>query len=82
MKQILRHVTAGLLTFTMILPLTGGGAQTAVAAGSDPVYINENAAELTGEVRFYTAFAEEVGTGALIEAFNEYYPNVTVIPTE
>ena len=81
MKQILRHVTAGLLTFTMILPLTGGGAQTAVAAGSDPVYINENAAELTGEVRFYTAFAEEVGTGALIEAFNEYYPNVTVIPT-
>lgn len=47
----------------------------------DPVYINENAAEMTGTVRFYSAFSEEVGTGALIEEFNEYYPNIEVILT-
>lgn len=56
------------------------GTEAAQPAG-EPVYINENASELTGEVRFYTAFAEEVGTGALIADFNQYYPNVKVIPT-
>ena len=44
----------------------------------DPVYINENAAELTGEVRLLTAFGGALGTEALIAAFNEHYPNVTV----
>lgn len=44
----------------------------------DPVYIDENAEELTGEITFYTAFAGENGTDALIKEFNEYYPNVTV----
>lgn len=44
----------------------------------DPVYINENAAELTGKVRLLTAFAGGQGTDALIAAFNEHYPNVEV----
>ena len=44
----------------------------------DPVYIDENAAELTGEVRVLTAFGGALGTDALIAAFNEHYPNVNV----
>lgn len=44
----------------------------------DPVYINENASDLTGKVRLLTAFAGNQGTDALIAAFNEYYPNVEV----
>ena len=47
----------------------------------DPVYINKNAAEMTGKVRFYSAFAEDVGSGALIAEFNKYYPNIEVILT-
>ena len=47
-------------------------------ADQDPVYIDANASELTGSVRFYTAFAGENGTDALIQEFNSYYPNVTV----
>ena len=47
----------------------------------DPAYINANAADLTGNVRFYTCFAGEVGTDALIAEFNSYYPNVTVEAT-
>lgn len=47
----------------------------------DPVYINANAAEMKGTVRFYSAFAEDVGSGALIEEFNKYYPNIEVILT-
>ncbi|NLD87894.1 MAG: extracellular solute-binding protein, partial [Clostridiales bacterium] len=47
----------------------------------DPVYINKNAAEMTGQVRFYSAFAEDVGSGALIAEFNKYYPNIEVILT-
>lgn len=49
-----------------------------VAPNAEPVYIAENAQELTGEITFYTAFAGENGTDALIAEFNEYYPNVTV----
>lgn len=44
----------------------------------DPVYIDANAAELTGSVRLLTAFAGNQGTDDLIAAFNEYYPNVDV----
>lgn len=44
----------------------------------DPVYIADNAKDLTGEITFYTAFAGENGTDALIAEFNEYYPNVKV----
>lgn len=47
----------------------------------DPVYIDANAADLTGTVRFYTCFAGENGTDALIAEFNEYYPNITVEST-
>ncbi len=47
----------------------------------DPVYINKNAAEMTGTVRFYSAFAEDVGSGALIAEFNKHYPNIEVILT-
>lgn len=50
----------------------------AEAPAGDPVYINENAAELTGSVRLLTAFAGNQGTDDLIAAFNEYYPNVDV----
>ena len=45
---------------------------------AEPVYIAENASELTGEITFYTAFAGENGTQALIDEFNTYYPNVKV----
>lgn len=48
------------------------------APNGEPVYIAENAQELTGEITFYTAFAGENGTDALIAEFNKYYPNVTV----
>lgn len=44
----------------------------------DPIYIAENAKDLTGEITFYTAFAGENGTQALIDEFNTYYPNVKV----
>lgn len=44
----------------------------------DPIYIAENAEELTGEITFFTAFAGENGTQALIDEFNTYYPNVKV----
>ncbi len=47
----------------------------------DPVHINKNAAEMTGKVRFYSAFAEDVGSGALIAEFNKHYPNIEVILT-
>ncbi len=46
--------------------------------GGEPVYIDEDAASMTGEVRFLTAFAGGQGTDALIEDFNSYYPNVNV----
>ncbi len=50
----------------------------ATEPAGDPVYIAENAKEITGEITFYTAFAGANGTDALIEEFNKYYPNVTV----
>ena len=55
-----------------------GSTTTAPTVAADPVYIAENASELTGEITFYTAFAGENGTQALIDEFNKYYPNVTV----
>ncbi len=55
-------------------------SETPKAAG-EPAYIDANAASLTGKVRFYTAFAGENGTDALIKEFNEHYPNVTVEAT-
>ena len=50
----------------------------ATEPAGEPKYINDNASELTGTVRFYTAFAGPNGTDALIEEFNKYYPNVKV----
>lgn len=55
-----------------------GDTATTPAVSGDPVYIAENAEEITGEITFYTAFAGENGTQALIDEFNQYYPNVTV----
>ena len=34
--------------------------------------------ELTGEIKFFTAFAGANGTDAMIAEFNKLYPNVTV----
>lgn len=49
------------------------------AAGSgEAAYIDADAANLTGTVRFYTAFGGPNGTDALIADFNQYYPNVKV----
>ena len=45
---------------------------------AEPAYISANATELTGEITFYTAFAGENGTDALIAEFNQYYPNIKV----
>ncbi len=63
-------------------PSTTGVSNTPEPSGEtkkgDPVYINENAASLTGTVRFLTAFDGQFGTNALIEEFNKYYPNVKV----
>lgn len=47
-------------------------------SAKDPVYIDADAATMTGEVRFLTAFAGNLGTDALIEEFNKYYPNIKV----
>ena len=48
---------------------------------TEPVYIDADAASLAGNVRFYTAFAGENGTDALIAEFNKHYPNVAVQAT-
>lgn len=48
---------------------------------ADPVYIDANAKEITGEINFYTVWAPEIGTGEMIEEFNKYYPNVKVNST-
>lgn len=55
-------------------------SSTAAVSG-DPVYIDPDAANVTGTVNFYTAFAGENGTDAMIKEFNSYYPNVQVNPT-
>ena len=62
-----------LLAIAMVMMLCVAG----IAEGT-PAYIAENAAELTGEITFYTAFAGENGTDAMIAEFNKYYPNVKV----
>ncbi len=59
-------------------PAAEADAAEAAQNNGEPVYINENAAELTGEVRLLTAFTGPQGTDQLIEDFNSYYPNVTV----
>ena len=65
-------------------PTTGEKDSTKPAATyesevyGDPVYIEPNPDSLTGNVRFYTCFAGENGTDALIEEFNKYYPNINV----
>ena len=57
----------------------GGNEQTPTPPPSgDPVYIDPDAASLTGTVRFYTAFGGANGTDALIADFNAHYPNVKV----
>lgn len=48
------------------------------AVSGEPVYINPDAANMTGTVRFWTAFDGQYGTANLIKDFNEYYPNITV----
>lgn len=45
----------------------------------DPVYIAKNASEITGTVRFWTAFGDALGTGQMVKDFNTYYPNIKVI---
>ena len=54
------------------------GTEGSPASSQEPVYIDPDAANMTGTVRFYTAFAGANGTDALIEEFNEHYPNITV----
>ncbi|PNV60111.1 hypothetical protein C0033_20865 [Clostridium sp. chh4-2] len=54
------------------------GTEGSPAGSGEPVYIDPDAANMTGTVRFYTAFAGANGTDALIEEFNEHYPNITV----
>lgn len=66
----------------------GGAAESSPAAPAkivekkivtgEPVYIAKNASEITGKIRFYTAFGDALGTGQLIKDFNTYYPNVEV----
>ena len=55
----------------------GDNQQTPPPSG-DPVYVDADAASMTGTVRFYTAFGGANGTDALIAEFNSYYPNVKV----
>lgn len=54
------------------------GSDAGTSKGGEPVYIDEDAASMTGEVRLLTGFAGGQGTDALIEDFNSYYPNVNV----
>ena len=63
--------------FTILLVIAFALCATGLAEGA-PAYIDANAAEMTGEITFYTAFAGENGTDALIAEFNQYYPNVKV----
>lgn len=53
-------------------------AEAAETGSGDPVYIDPDAANVTGELNFYTAFAGENGIDDLIADFNTYYPNVKV----
>lgn len=48
------------------------------SGSGEVLYIDPDAANMTGTVRFWTAFADQYGTGELIEEFNKYYPNITV----
>ena len=50
---------------------SAGGSASSEADASDP-------ASMSGTVRVWTAYSEEQGMGALVEAFNEKYPNITV----
>ncbi len=56
----------------------GAEDTTEAEPAGNPVYINENASELTGTVRLLTAFNGKQGTDDLIAAFKEHYPNVEV----
>ncbi|MBQ2834439.1 MAG: extracellular solute-binding protein [Clostridia bacterium] len=69
----MKKLLTTLLAIAMVMMLCVAG----IAEGA-PAYIAENAAELTGEIKFYTAFAGENGTDAMIAEFNKYYPNVKV----
>lgn len=73
------QAAAGTAAASAAAETTAAEAESEAAApAGDPVYVNENAKDMTGNVRFYTCFAGEVGTDALIAEFNEYYPNVNV----
>jgi len=86
----MKKLIAFCLTLAMVLCLLAGcgkkAAQTETSnsggsSGStsgDPVYIDADAANMTGTVHMYTAFAGENGTDALIQEFNKYYPNIKV----
>lgn len=69
----MKKLLTTLLAIAMVMMLCVAG----IAEGA-PAYIAENAAELTGEIKFYTAFAGENGTDAMIAEFNKHYPNVKV----
>lgn len=54
------------------------GTPATNAPAGEPKYIADNAAEMTGSVRFLTAFGGAQGTDDLIADFNRYYPNIEV----
>lgn len=89
----MKRFVALLLCVAMIFVLVGcsGGVSSVVSANSSssaasaapasdgkPVYVNADAANMTGTVRFWTAFDGKFGTDQLIEDFNRAYPNVKV----
>ena len=47
----------------------------------EPVYIAENAKEITGTVKYYSAFSLTQGVQAMIDEFNKHYPNITIEAT-
>lgn len=69
----MKKIIALLLTSLMLLGAIGVGA-----AESAPAYIDADAANMTGTVRFWTAFAGQFGTDAMIADFNALYPNINV----
>ena len=63
---------------TSKLPVSEPAGTPGADGPGEPKYIADNAAEMTGSVRFLTAFAGGQGTDALIAEFNKYYPNIEV----
>ena len=66
------------------IAITNANASSAVSSGSKAegttgaVYIDPNASNMKGTIRFWTAFDGQYGTNALIDDFHKYYPNIDV----